>query len=500
MERITYKGSRLRAQGSRLKAQGSSKEYGRIKLLSMYRLIINRGLQSGGLVKAPWIILVAVMLASCTPSQKNPSATFMIAEPGHFHAALVLKSMYEGVNPKVFVYSPDGPELADFSARVSGYQKRTENPTNWEITEFRGSGFFDKMIAEKPGNVLILAGNNQKKTDYILKAIQNGIHVFSDKPMAINSEGFARLERAFAEAKRRGVLLYDIMTERFEISSILQKELSQQPEVFGALQKGTPDDPAVTKESVHHFFKYVSGTRLVRPPWFFDVEQEGEGIVDVTTHLIDLVQWACFPDQIIDYHKDIQISSARHWTTDIQPVQFTEVTGFSSYPAYLLSRVNTDSVLQVYSNGEINYQIKGINARVSVTWNYKAPEGGGDTHFSVIKGSLARLEIRQGPEQKYRPELYVFPVTGNSDFTTVLNKAVSRLAGKHNGISVESFENGYHIQIPDALRVGHEAHFAQVTRNYLNYLKDGSLPDWEVPNMLAKYWLTTTARELSLKQ
>jgi predicted dehydrogenase len=422
----------------------------------------------------------------------------MVADPGHFHAALVLKTMYEGVNPNVFVYAPEGPELVDFSSRVSGYQKRDVKPTKWEIQEFRGPDFFGKMISEKLGNVLILAGNNGKKTDYILKAVQNGINVFSDKPMAINSVGFGQLEQAFAEAKKRGVLLYDMMTERFEISSILQKELSHVPQVFGHLQKGTPEDPSVTKESVHHFFKYVSGTRLVRPPWFFDVEQEGEGIVDVTTHLIDLIQWACFPDQIIDYHKDIQISSARHWTTDIQPVQFKEVTGLSSYPGYLLSRVNTDSVLQVYSNGEINYRIKGINARVSVIWNYKAPEGGGDTHFSVMKGSLARLEIRQGPEQKYRPELYVFPVAGNSDYATVLNKAVSRLAGKHNGIFIESFENGYHIQIPDALRVGHEAHFSQVTQNYLNYLKDGSLPDWEVPNMLAKYWLTTRAREQAL--
>jgi predicted dehydrogenase len=437
-----------------------------------------------------------LILISCTARHKDPGVTFMVVDPGHFHAALVLKSMYEGVNPKVFVYAPDGPELADFNSRVNGYQKRAENPTKWEITELRGSGFFDKMIAEKPGNVLILAGNNRKKTDYILKAVQNGINVFADKPMAINSADFGQLEKAFAEAKKRRVILYDIMTERFEISSILQKELSHLSEVFGILQTGTPEDPAVTNESVHHFFKYVSGTKLTRPPWFFDVEQEGEGIVDVTTHLIDLVQWACFPDQIIDYRKDIQISSSRHWTTDIQPDQFREVTGLSSYPGYLLPHVNPDSILQVYSNGEINYQIKGINVRVSVTWNYKAPEDGGDTHYSVMKGSLARLEIRQGPDQKFKPELYVFPVEGNPAYPSELDHAISLLARKYAGISVEPIRNGYHILIPDILRVGHEAHFAQVTQNYLNYLKSGQLPEWEVPNMLAKYWLTTTARSL----
>ena len=443
------------------------------------------------------INIIVLFLTSCSGRKEDAGTTFMVADPGHFHAALVLKTMYEGVSPKVFVYAPEGPELTDFTNRVDGYQKRSEKPTDWKITGFRGPDFFERMISEKPGNVLILAGNNGKKTDYLLKAVQSGINVFSDKPMAINSEGFSELVTAFAEAKKSRVLLYDMMTERFEISSILQKELSHVPGVFGVLQTGTPNDPAVTKESVHHFFKYVSGVRLSRPPWFFDTEQQGEGIVDVTTHLVDLVQWACFPEQIIDYKNDIKISSARHWTTGIGWGQFNEVTGLKAYPQYLLPRVDSDSVLQVHCNGEINYQLKGINVRVSVIWNYKAPEGGGDTHFSVMKGSLSRLEIRQGPEQKFKPELYVFPAGNDPEYQKTLESTIAQMALTYKGISVEPIENGYHILIPDALRVGHEAHFAQVTRNFLRYLKEGSLPDWEVPNMLAKYWLTTTAKKIA---
>ena len=163
----------------------------------------------------------------------------------------------------------------------------------------------------------------------------------------------------------------------------------------------------------------------------------------------------------------------------------------------MLPRENTDSVLQVYSNGEINYQLKGINVRVSVTWDYKPPEGGGDTHFSVMKGSLARLEIRQGPDQKFRPELYIFPVNNNPAYRSALESAVARLALKYSGLLAEPAESGYHILIPDLLRVGHEEHFAQVTRNYLSYLKNNNMPAWEVPNMLAKYWLTTTAKSIA---
>ena len=74
-------------------------------------------------------------------------------------------------------------------------------------------------------------------------------------------------------------MLYDIMTERYEITTIIQRELSMIPEVFGALQKGTPEEPAITKESVHHYFKYVSGSPLIRPAWYYDVKQQGEGLL-----------------------------------------------------------------------------------------------------------------------------------------------------------------------------------------------------------------------------
>jgi predicted dehydrogenase len=75
------------------------------------------------------------------------------------------------------------------------------------------------------------------------------------------------------------------------------------PAIFGELQKGTPENPAVVEESVHHYFKYISGEALVRPTWFFDVNQQGEGMVDVTTHLVDLVQWSAFPNVTLDYGK-----------------------------------------------------------------------------------------------------------------------------------------------------------------------------------------------------
>ena len=34
------------------------------------------------------------------------------------------------------------------------------------------------------------------------------------------------------------------------------------PEIFGTLEKGTPDNPAVVMKGVHYFYKYVSGNVL----------------------------------------------------------------------------------------------------------------------------------------------------------------------------------------------------------------------------------------------
>ena len=70
-----------------------------------------------------------------------------------------------------------------------------------------------------------------------------------------------------AVAQEKGVLLYDIMTERHEITTMLQKTFSTIPSVFGELAQGTAEDPAVVKESVHYISKLVSGTPIKRPAW-----------------------------------------------------------------------------------------------------------------------------------------------------------------------------------------------------------------------------------------
>jgi predicted dehydrogenase len=448
-----------------------------------------------------FIFVVSFCFMNCNNSHTNEQSKpvrLVTLDPGHFHAALVQKTMYDDVDSTVHIYAPAGSDLQLHLDRINGYNSRQEKPTHWKEEVYTGADFFDKMIAEKSGNVVVLAGNNQKKTEYILKSLEAGFNVFADKPMAINVEGFETLKKAFETAEEKNLLLYDIMTERFEITTILQRELAMIPEVFGTLEKGTPRNPAVEMQSEHNFYKYISGNIVVRPAWFMDASQQGDGITDVTTHLVDLVQWECFPGQSLDYNKDITIDSAKRWPTVMTNSQFKTITKLDNIPSYLDKNKQGDSTINVWSNGEIHYQVKGVHAKVYVRWDYQTP-GGSDTHYSMLRGTRSNLVIRQKAEQQYQPTLYIEPVKNDSSFETVLKEKINRLQVKYPGIVLKKSDKGWEVIIPEKYKEGHEAHFARITQNFLEYLKNKNMPAWEVPNMLAKYYVTTKALELALK-
>ena len=453
------------------------------------------------------VLGLCLLTASCsetkdmkTKNDPGKKVRLVILDPGHYHAALVQKTMYEQIDPVVEVYAPNGPDVENYLSQIQRFNERTDNPTHWQEEVYKGDDFLEKMLADKSGDIVVLSGNNHRKAEYIKASIDDGFNVFSDKPMCIDAKGFALLEQAFTTAKSKGLLLYDIMTERYNVTCILQKLLVLDKDLFGEQQAGSVDNPGVVKESVHYFFKYVSGAPVRRPGWYFDTTQQGEGLVDVTTHLIDLVMWTCFPNQAIDYHKDVVMKEARRWPTMISRGQYEKVTGLPSFPAFLVDKLNGLGVLPCYSNGEMVFTLKGIYVKISVSWQFEAAEGGGDTHHSLFRGSKANVIIRQGKEQAYRPEVYVEPAPGADagEMAVSLKKAVDRLQNRFPGLRAEKEQgDSWHILIPEKYHIGHEAHFRNVMEAYLRYLADGRLPDWEVPDMLAKYYITTRALEIA---
>src|SRR5262245_27497219 len=97
---------------------------------------------------------------------------FITLDPAHFHASLVHKEMYPGVvSPKVHIYAPLGPDLLEHLGRMSLFNNRAENPTNWQLEVHTGPDFFQRTLREKSGNVVMLAGRNNIKIEYIEGAL-----------------------------------------------------------------------------------------------------------------------------------------------------------------------------------------------------------------------------------------------------------------------------------------------------------------------------------------
>ena len=146
----------------------------------------------------------------------------------------------------------------------------------------------------------------------------------------------------------------------------------------------------------------------------------------------------------------------------------------------------------------MTYQIKGVWAKVSAEWKYSAPEGGGDSHYSIMRGSICDLIIRQTANEKFLTTLYIENVKGMgmTDFRSKLKDVLGSL--QYDSLVIENVnDKTLKINIPGKYRVSHEEHFAQVTSKFLEYLNEGKLPEWEVHGMITKYFTTTSALKMA---
>jgi predicted dehydrogenase len=452
-----------------------------------------------------WIVLTLLAaLIVCSSLQLEggelvAGARLIVVDPGHFHAALVQKEMYPWLAGQVAVYAPLGPDVLDYLNRIAQFNSRRENPTSWEIELHTGPDFFERMLRERPGNVVVLTGRNRPKIERVRASVEAGLNVLADKPWIISPVDMPALVHVLNEAGEKGLVAYDIMTERYEITSILQRELVNDEAVFGRLAQGSETEPAISARSIHHLMKTVAGTPLRRPAWFFDVDETGEGLADVGTHVVDLVQWTAFPEQELDYKTDVRVLSGKHWPTVISKADFGKVTGESDFPPFLQTRVR-DGNLEYFCNNSVHYAVRGTHVSLDILWNWEAPPGSGDTYEAAFRGGKSRIEVRQGLPQHYVPEVYVVPnsVASQAEVFAALKKKMADFEKTYPGVTVQQNGNEARIVIPDRYRVGHEAHFAQVTNRFFDYLKaPRTIPPWEKPNMLVKYFITTRGVELS---
>ncbi len=446
-------------------------------------------------------ILTMSTLTLGMAAAQNP-AKLVVVDPGHFHATLLQKEMYPELDARVSVFAPLGPELADYVNRISLFNTRAENPTTWGLDIHTSNTPLEDMLAAKSDGprIAVFSGRNREKINRMLASLQAGLHVLADKPWIIDAKDMPKLEQALDLAENRGLAAYDIMTERYEVTTQVQRALVNLPAVFGTQVPGDSQHPGVYAYSVHHIMKNVAGVPLRRPTWFFDVEDYGEGLADVGTHPVDLIQWTLFPDAMLDYHKDVQMISGRHAAVKITKEEFGKVTGAADFPASVASHVH-NGVLDYYCDNYIEYKLKGIHIKLDVLWKWEAAPGTGDVYEAAFQGTKSRIEMRQNAAGKFVPEVFVVPAKGHEmEVFAALDQALATLQTQWPGLRAVRSGGEAHVEIPAKFRVGHEDHFAQVARHFFQYVKDAkSMPAWERGYMLAKYYVSTMGVQMARK-
>jgi predicted dehydrogenase len=422
-----------------------------------------------------------------------PETSLVVVDPGHFHATLVQQQMYPELSSVVRVYAPLGPDLIDYLSRIARYNRRPEAATDWRLIVHAGPDFLDRIRNEPPGGVAIFSGRNRGKIDRIIAALETGLHVLADKPAIIEPTDLPRLEAALRMANERRLVFADMMTGRYNTLVRLVHALRSDPEVFGDPVPGSVDEPSVLLSGVHYLRKVVAGLPNPRPAWYFDISEQGEGLADTGVHLADRVHETLFPEQPLDWRRDIEILAASRWPTPVSLPQFRELTGEGKWPSDLAPRIRGD-VLEYLCNGRVDYRVRGTHVRLEVRWDWQA-EQGDDTHHALYRGTRCRLAVRQGPAERFRPELYVLP---DENIDAALQRRITELQSNYPGVAVVALGSEWRIAIPEAIRVGHDAAFGAFTRRFLACVADpSSLPARDRPNLLAKYRVTTGAVAIS---
>ena len=417
--------------------------------------------------------------------------TLLVLNPGHFHAGLTLRSRDTRLADDVYVYAENGPDVDNFIRMVETFNTRPSDPTNWRLHVYRGADYLERLRSERRGDVVVISGKNDSKMASIARLHDDGFYVLGDKPWLIDTADEDKLRQVTAA----GPLAMDIMTERRQIASRLQRALTRNPEVFGEYMRES-DQPAIYFKSIHHLYKIVNNRPLIRPHWFFDTAVQGEGMTDVTTHLVDLAQWMTEDDTPFEYDRDVVLERARQWPTAVPLDIYSKITGLERFPDAVRKHVVGDD-LHYFCNAGIGYRLRGIPVQIESLWNLAIPEGGGDTHLAVLRGTKAGLIVDQGPETGFRTRLSVRPLQNGVGFRKALLEALSTMQAEFPGVGLRDEGDGYRIEIPDALRTGHETHFAEVLEAFLGYIDAGRHPSRLGPDIVTKYTLLVRARALS---
>jgi predicted dehydrogenase len=407
--------------------------------------------------------------------------TLLFLDPGHFHAALTLRVPQARAAVEVFVYAREGAELRDFLALVERFNQRSPHPTRWRPVVATSNDPLGRLVDERRGDVVVLAGKNGGKARTIRRLHESGFHVLADKPWLVEPADLEHVRASLAGWP----LAAEIMTGRHDLAAGLVKRLVDAPALFGAFRD---DGPGIEQESVHHLEKLVDGAALRRPWWFFDVRVQGSGPVDIPTHVVDQAQW------LVDAGAAAPaLLSARAWSTRVPAEAFRRITGEAGFPRELEPFVDGDT-LSYRCNAELVYRVGRVTASAATRWNVSPLPGGGDASHSITHGTRADIRLEQSARTGHRRRVFVEPRTDPAGVARALRDTVTAWQGEVPGVDVvPAGPEMYEVTVPPPLDGGHETHFARVLDEFLRIVDAHRWPTALAERTLAKYTLLAEA-------
>lgn len=414
--------------------------------------------------------------------------------------------------PRRHVYASPGPDRDKFVALVDAFNSRVENPTAWVLQLHGDAGSaaqLEQLVADGIASVVVLAGKNNSKLATISQLVTAGIHVLADKPWATNLDCLDDLTAATQPPEDSPAFAMDIMTNKHDTIARLRREIVHDPTLFGAFQIDG-DLPCVEIGSVHHLAKLVNGAPLQRPAWYYDVTVQGNGLVDITAHMVDQMQWLLAGSGSggghetgagFDYATDCELLAASTYDTEVPLALFSDSTGMEAFPELLSGLLREsdpegsgplwaggggETVLPLAANGKLHYKLRGVSVLHTAEWRPREPEGGGDLHTATLRGSVCEIAMRADEETGYKPELLLRPTAtteeGRAMFGEALQAAVARWSAspQFRGVSASwrdqnatSAAGGWVIDVPKEICPTHEEHFALVMEEFLDHIDDG---------------------------
>ena len=212
----------------------------------------------------------------------------------------------------------------------------------------------------------------------------------------------------------------------------------------------------------------VNGAPLRRPSWYYDTRIQGDGLVDIQSHMADQAQWILGDGPGFLFERDYELEDARRWNTPVPRALFEASTGLDEFPQAVQPRVEA-GVLRLACNGEIRYRLRGVAVRQRAEWGQREPEGGGDAHRTTVRGERAAVIARRGPETGFRAEVHVAPRDPGPGFEARLSERLAAWEADMPGLSHRPSSLGREIVIPAALHTPHEAHFPMVLDDFLTF-------------------------------